>query len=796
MAKRVAGLSPELEKQWLATVKQGDVAAMREMVRAGVAVDAPLASEGGKTVLAVMSNERGDAARDMVVALLEAGANAKKGKIDLVWATYFRMEKAVPLLIAQGADVDQKGGMGPPLRRAAAYDLRESAKLLIAAGADLNAGSLIAAVENNHTEMVKLLLEAGAKPEPGQKLLPKAIEQGNQEIAAALAEAGADVNERSDGIGGDWTNPKVQAQFVYATPLILAAGLGQQTAAAALLAAGADVHLSDKAGETALDWARKKGHAGIVALLEKAVGKQQREVDPSADLLLAAEKGETARVRELLAAGAKLEARDVRPGLKGRTPLMLAAAGGHVGTVAALLEAGADVVARDDNETSSTSGFSFVLSAMDVEGALAAGFQLHRTALHWAAERHAAVVDLLLRHGAEVNAVDRSKMTPLMIAADAGNEAVVSALLKAGADVKLRGPKKRDALMLAAHSGNAAIVRLLAGAGAEVNAKDAEGDTALVIAARKARAEVVEALLQAGADVHATNRDKETALAQVAGHSLRENKYIKGEGLTTVLKRPEAEMLRTAKLLMEAGADPLAIDKHNNTAMGHAERGLRDHPFYGQMMELFKKAPPREVKAKPAKVKKPAPAAAPRKTMAEPAPAPDFTAAAKTPAFGEALAELENLTGSKRQPLEEIAGGFSFGVHFEKAESFDLETVQARLLKRGCFLFYTRPEKGEPLGVLPTKEPLDALLAMQTNGINSDVLPQDIVAWLRETQQENPFVLTGVGHDFVEGRFVGKVKKPATLARRMAALCPDFDEEVAWLAADLKDQGKLFLWWD
>ena len=57
-----------------------------------------------------------------------------------------------------------------------------------------------------------------------------------------------------------------------------------------------------------------------------------------------------------------------------------------------------------------------------------------RTPLHIAAwQGHTAMVELLLRHGADVNATDREQRTPLQSAAWQGHENVVWLLLKAGA---------------------------------------------------------------------------------------------------------------------------------------------------------------------------------------------------------------------------------------------------------------------------------------------------------------------------------------------------------------------------
>ena len=88
---------------------------------------------------------------------------------------------------------------------------RESVRALIAAGADVNAPTrdgdtaLGAAAGNGDTEMVKLLLNAGAKPSrrPNKALLNELMRtasEGYADIVQMLLGAGADINEqRAEG---------------------------------------------------------------------------------------------------------------------------------------------------------------------------------------------------------------------------------------------------------------------------------------------------------------------------------------------------------------------------------------------------------------------------------------------------------------------------------------------------------------------------------------------------------------------------------------------------------------------
>jgi uncharacterized protein len=126
-------------------------------------------------------------------------------------------------------------------------------------------------------------------------------------------------------------------------------------------------------------------------------------------------------------------------------------------------------------------------------------------------------VQQAIESGADVNAVSSSwKMAPLALAASYnGNAAVIQVLLKAGANT---APDEYGgtALMSAAWSNtNAEVIKALLEAGIDVNSanKSYHGRTALMFAAEHGRSpEVVLALLEGGADARAEDSDGKTAL--------------------------------------------------------------------------------------------------------------------------------------------------------------------------------------------------------------------------------------------------------------------------------------------
>jgi ankyrin repeat protein len=92
----------------------------------------------------------------------------------------------------------------------------------------------------------------------------------------------------------------------------------------------------------------------------------------------------------------------------------------------------------------------------------------------WAAGNgHAAVAELLLEKGAELESKDKHfGQTPLSRAAGNGHETVVELLLKKGAELESKDKLyRRTPLSWAAVNGHEAVVKLLLGKGAELESK-------------------------------------------------------------------------------------------------------------------------------------------------------------------------------------------------------------------------------------------------------------------------------------------------------------------------------------
>jgi hypothetical protein len=194
----------------------------------------------------------------------------------------------------------------------------------------------------------------------------------------------------------------------------------------------------------------------------------------------------------------------------------------------------------------------------------------------------------------------------------------------------------------------------------------------------------------------------------------------------------------------------------------------------------------------------------------ESVPKVDFAEATRDPKFQQAVKEAAALLGAEAKPLdpevdleEPIKGGVSFEVSKKKIEAILLKT-HMEFLAKGVYLFRYQQNfeiGGAPdkVALLPTGDKYAVIAAMETNGANYNTYTPQVIAWLKALEAEQPFVLTGIGFDYMEGQFTTPVKDPAKLAKRMYDFCPDIVDQgvgsVEALAKALKG-GQIYFWWD
>lgn len=298
---------------------------------------------------------------------------------------------------------------------------------------------LISAISTGDDELVRLILQRGADVEArcADQITPlmHAVIYESQPMVEVLLCKGAQIDAMTAG----WTVLHRAAAMVN-VPLVKL-----------LLARGADIE-----ARSPKDFVPNKNP---LARMSSSDMDEYDDVDASdADrgwtaLLRAATSGNEVMVRLLLEKGADIEARSPSNG----TPLICAAEGKHEAIVDFLLMNGADVNAEDD--------FGWK--------------PLHRALVNRGGER---VGQMLLTHGANVDARCVYQKTPLHHAIEKSNDSMVSFLLNAGADYEARDIADRTPLFTAIESRLEIMVRILLEAGADTDAMDKGGHDALAAA--------------------------------------------------------------------------------------------------------------------------------------------------------------------------------------------------------------------------------------------------------------------------------------------------------------------------
>jgi uncharacterized protein len=194
-----------------------------------------------------------------------------------------------------------------------------------------------------------------------------------------------------------------------------------------------------------------------------------------------------------------------------------------------------------------------------------------------------AAAELFLASGIDANAsVDQEGNTALMVAANNGRTAIVDDLLRAGADANITNREKVSPLMRAATQDDAALVQKLLDANADLHHKDTRGDTALSFAAARGRRENLALLLEAGAQPEAIDRAfvsaaqyGEPEMARVLLERGADMKKVGGEALVRAIAQDSTGRVNdNVKLVIDMVGDVSAQDANGWSAVHMAaQRG-------------------------------------------------------------------------------------------------------------------------------------------------------------------------------------------------------------------------------
>lgn len=178
-------------------------------------------------------------------------------------------------------------------------------------------------------------------------------------------------------------------------------------------------------------------------------------------------------------------------------------------------------------------------------------------------------ISRLIKTKADLNARDGNGRTPAHVAGFASNEEALQLLAKAGADMNLLDNNLYDVVTIAAVADDPKMlsVAIEAGNRADLTTSIYDG-TALIAAAHLGHDEVVRRLTKAGAPLDHINNLHWTALIE-----------------SVVLGNGGERHVKTARALVEAGADITIGDRNGITALEHAQnRG------YDAMIKIIQSA--------------------------------------------------------------------------------------------------------------------------------------------------------------------------------------------------------------
>ena len=424
---------------------------------------APARSDTSSALIQATRQQDVERVRRILSSKADVNARQGDGSSALHWASYKSNLQITDLLLRSGANPNAANDLGAtPLWIASSSGNTAIVARLLQAGAEPNLAlasgetPVMSAARSGSVQTVRDLLVRGANVNAkersrSQTALMWAVEQNHADVARVLLEGGADVHARSavwyqlENTGG---NTSKVGHFEMAhggsTPILIAARQSGPEVAQVLLDAGANVNDATAVGTSALVIAAHSDNGKFAEYLLSRGAEVDAAGAGYTALHAAVLRGNVELVKSLLDCGANPNV-PVKHGTPGRrfsadyslrqqwigiNALWLAAQFGEVEIMRLLLEKGADPLVKTDDGTTTMMA---ALSAGGVEvdrrgryvGVEADATENERAALEAAT--------LLIAKGVDVNAVNNAGDTALHLAARQLLASVVEFLVQQGA---------------------------------------------------------------------------------------------------------------------------------------------------------------------------------------------------------------------------------------------------------------------------------------------------------------------------------------------------------------------------
>ena len=397
---------------------------------------------------------KGCCSKSIISAILDHGAdenatNKYHNETSLLLACVRGNTNAINVLLNVGADPNIADAYGDTcLHYAASRDCsKEVLQAIISHDGDVNATNA-----NNVT------------------VLMKACAERNKDVINVFLNAGADPSV-ADAAGDTWFHYAAQN---HRHPEVLQA----------IISHGVDLNATNKKNVTALMKGCKKGNKEVINVLLNA-GADPNIADANGDTWFhyaAQNKKHPEVLQGIISQGVDVHATNKND----VTALMLACINGNIDDINVLLNAGADP------------------NTVDAHGSAWFTYAARNDCFTY-------ILQAIICHGVDVNAIDKCNTTALMIACKEGNKDDISVLLNAGADP---------------------------------NIADVYGDTWFDYAAQNCRhPEVLQAIISHGVDVNATNKKHVTVLMKACANGIKD----------------------AINVLINAGVDPKVADTNSDT---------------------------------------------------------------------------------------------------------------------------------------------------------------------------------------------------------------------------------------